>query len=255
MTESYLFVSNIPNGIEFHEATESTGPFARIEVMAMELDKTSTNDREYLFEERESIRRSIVGRPIFYGLKVTRIPVQGGVIRKQDHDFSEKIGFAEAARIVGNKIFATIKVTSPKVVNMLKHGFKDFLFSVGGVADRVDLVKKGVKKVMQMIGAKVTHISMWKNKHEVNESGFEDARMTKLLGFSEATSILYTEYMVCENGICKILDGIRTEFEEAQAIMQIEDAKIEESINRAIAEDINRVTEAIGKMPWLFVDE
>ena len=187
-----MFVS-VPQTLQFSEATAEHTPSALIQITAMELDKESNNKRVYRFSEAESIRKSIEGSPIFYGLKVNRTQVSSNLVkREQEHDFSEKIGYVEKAWIVGKKIKAAIRVTAPKILGMIKRGIKDFLFSVGGDAKQARLVKQGAKKFMEMVGAVVTHISMWKNKHEPTESGFESARVEKILEFQEC--VLYTEF-------------------------------------------------------------
>lgn len=216
MENATFFFVSFPRDIQIFE--EATSSYARIQITAMELDKVSNNDNLYKFSEKESIKKSLIGKPVFYGLKVKRKRISPTkVIREQKHLKKVKIGFIESAKIVGNKIKAVVKITDLDILGMLKKGIKDFLFSVGGVASRARIVIRGAKKFTEMVGAKVTHLAMWKSKHEKKEAGFESARMEKLLEFSEC-ALVAEPVKICGEWGCRILENIKDEFEEARRL-------------------------------------
>jgi len=158
-----------------------------------------------------------------------------------------QIGEVESAWKKGKKIKGIVLVWAKDIVDKLKKGVK-FLFSVGGVAQFGETVKRGKEIVERLYNAVCTHLQMLPNISE--GAGFPNAKMHKIIEINE--SVMFTDVVkVCEMGACKILRGIR-EFEEAEAIAKIEEEK---AINMAVDEDIARIIRAIMKEPWRFIEE
>ena len=193
MIESFLFVS-LPRNLQFFE--ESKQPFARLEITACELDKVSGNGRLYRFAEKEQLRDSLINSPIFYGITSTG-----------KHKKNEQVGFVESAKIVGNKIKAIVKVTSTKILNSLKSGFKNFLFSVGGVADLAKLIQRGAKKFIEMVGAKITHLNIWQSNNP-KTAGFESAKLEKVLEFQESVLLISSKPLNSRNLALMVLSEV-----------------------------------------------
>jgi len=175
MTESFLFVS-LPRNIQiFSEAKKK--PFARVEVLACELDKISENGRLYSFQDAEIMRSSLEGKAIYYG-----ITPEGTHLKASE---TRKIGFVESAKIVGRKIMAILKVTDSGILESLKAGARNFLCSVGGVADKARLIISKTKKFIQMIKPRCTHLQFWQSS-DSSEAGFKGAKVKRVLEFQES---------------------------------------------------------------------
>lgn len=239
MTETFLFVSS-PSGIQFFE--ESKKPFARVEVLAVELDKISGNGRVYRFQDAELMRKSLIGKRITYGISPTGKHLKKG-----------RIGFIESARIVGKKIFAILRIIDSGIIESLKAGARNFLCSVGGVADKAKLVLSKAKEAfIQMIRPRCTHIQFWQS-NDGSEAGFPSAKMTRVLEFQE--SVFYAGDVTveeCDMFGCRILTQIRKnyEFEEAKR-KTIREMIKRKTINIAVAYSIA----AIIREPWQFIEE
>ena len=176
METSFLYITK---GYTFEEGK---GKFARIQITAMELDKVSRNKNLYRFSERYEIARSIIGRKVRWGISRVGKHLKG--LR------TKVVGFVESTKVVGNKIRAVIKITDTDVISMLKSGIKRaFRFSVGGVAQTARLVQKAGKRFFELIGARVNHLQMWLSE-KPRESGFESAKVEKVLEFSESALIV-----------------------------------------------------------------
>jgi len=237
--DTFLFIS-LPKNFQIFEEGKKN-PFARVEVMAVELDKISANGRVYAFQDAELMRASLVGKQILYGL------TPEGKHRKAYQTI--KIGFVESARIVGRKIMAVLKITDSGILETLKAGARNFLCSVGGVADMAKLVVEKAKRFIKMIRPRCTHIQFWQSS-DSSEAGFPTAKMTKILEFQE--SAFFTEDVTvqeCDMFGCRVLAQIRRdyEFEEAKRKLVRESIK-RKAISRAIAEDIVRIIKGIPEL-------
>lgn len=231
ITGSFLFITS---EMEFQEATAKG---ARVLITMAELDKPSSNNRMYRLAEGKSIAKSLIGKTIHFG----------ATILGKHLNNVPTIGFVESAYQAGNKIKGIVRITAKEYVDAIKKGQK-FLFSIGGIADFGETIKRGKEMVTRLYNAICTHLQMLPN--DPNGAGFPTAKMHKVIEINE--SVMYTNLMVCEDGVCKILSGIQEEFEESKAFMDMVEAKV---INMAIDDDIVATIKAIMKEPWVIFDK
>ena len=234
MMGSFFFVSS---EVEFQEATKKG---AVVLATLMELDKVSQNDIIYRFEEGEQLAASLVGKSIRFGADwfgkhiLKKNPVIGKVLN---------------AWKVGKKIKGKVLISAKEFVDKIKSGMK-FLFSVGGVAQFGETVKKAGRTCTRLWYAICTHLQMLPN--DPKGAGFPSAKMHKVIEINE--SVIVTDYnlRVCDGETCKILSHIKNEFEEAK---RIADEMEEEAINMAVIKTIAGIQRAIAKEPWQFIEE
>jgi len=170
----------------FQEVAEK---FARIEATVMELDKASEgNNRIYQIEEGSDIAKSLIGKPVYYG--VTPLKRHDNPLVKEDSQ-KEPVGLVEFAEVVGKKIKAKIKIFNESIIETLKAGTK-YLFSVGGHAVKETLKKMGEKIIHILHGAKCNHLQLVDVGTPV---GFPNAQMEKLIEIQETI-------MMCQGGVC-----------------------------------------------------
>lgn len=235
MRGSFFFITG---EIEFQEATKKG---ALILATLALLDTVSANDRIYRIEEGASIAKSLIGKPVRYGSDWL-----GRHLKKV-----QIIGAVEKAWEEGKKIKGLVRVWNKELVERLKKGFKP-LFSIGGVAEFAELIKKGKKIITKLYNAVCTHLQLLPS-----DAGFPTAKMHKLIEINE--SVILTEIektvSVCDAYGCRILGTIRKEFEEALEKKAIEEAIEEKVINRAIAEDISVMIMKVVKEPWRFFEK
>lgn len=170
---SFLFISS---EVVFQETTAKG---ARLEVTMLELNKPSDQNTEYCIEEGDVIAESLVGDPIFYGTNW----------KNQHKNDGEPIGIVESAKKIGNKIKGIINIWAPELINIIKRGGK-FLFSIGGVAKFAELIEKGGKKVMRMIGAICNHLQMVPLGTKV---GFPNAKVERVIEINETVMFISEE--------------------------------------------------------------
>lgn len=231
MTKSFFFVTN---EVEFQESTKKKG--ARILATFMELDTISQNKRVYRVEEGKSIARSLIGKAVrfgadWFGKHIKNVP---------------NIGIVEKAFQEGKKIKGVIRVWDKDIVSQLKRGIK-FLFSVGGVADFAEVVKKGKRVFTRLYNAVCTHLQMLPN--DPKGAGFPTAKMHKIIEINESVIITDHNIKVCDAYGCRILSGIMSEYEFQEAKKKAIREKIKQKVlNRAIAQDIMSSIRAIGRI-------
>lgn len=224
---------------------EGKGKGARILATFCELDKPSNNNRIYRFAEGKQMAKSLVGRAIKFGADwkgkhLTKVPV---------------IGKVEKAWVEGKKIKGIVRIWAKNIVAKLKKG-KKYLFSVGGMAQFSETVKRGKKFVTTLFNAICTHLQLLPNNPK--GAGFPSAKMHKIIEINESVMITQTSdnLTVCDAYGCKILSEIQTEFEEArkveEAVEELTETKI---ISRAIAEGIAVVVRQDIKNPRKFMVE
>ena len=246
--QSFLFVTSeiefLPVELGDILFEEAKGKGARILATFCELDKPSGNNRIYRFEEGDQMAKSLIGKPIRFGAYMK------GIHFKK----APKIGIVESAWKEGKKIKGIVRIWGKEIIAKLKKGIK-FLFSVGGVAQFGETVKSGGKFVTKLYHAICTHLQLLPNNPK--GAGFPSAKMHKLIEINESVMLAQIEDIkVCDAYECKILTGIKTDFEESnrikEAIGELTEAKI---INKAIAEGIAMVTNVIIKEPRKFMNE
>lgn len=242
MAETFLFVS-LPRDIQIFEEGRKK-PFARVEVLACELDKVSENGNLYAFQDAEIMMASLVGKGIYYGI------TQTGEHLKPNQTI--KIGFVESARIVGRKIMAVLNINDDGVISSLKAGMKNFLCSVGGVADKAKLVVEKTKKFIRMIRPRCTHLQFWQSS-DPNDAGFTNAGITKVLEFQESALLMEnTTVEECDIFGCRVLAKIRRDYEyEESKRKTIREIAKRKAINRTIAQIISLAI----KEPWRFIEK
>jgi len=246
--KSFLFVTSeiisMPVEIEAIYFEEGKKKGARIFATFCELDKPSANNRIYRFAEGKRMAKSLIGKFIRYGADW----------KGKHFKNVPKIGKVESAWVEGKKIKGIIRIWAKKFVAEIKKG-KKFLFSVGGVAQFSETVKKGGKFITTLFNAICTHLQLLPNNPK--GAGFPSAKMHKIIEINESVMLTQTEDIkVCDAYGCKILKNIKDEFEEARKIEKaIEESAEEKVINRAIAEDIAAMIRVVMKEPWKFIDE
>lgn len=198
--QSFFFITT---EVEFQEATKKG---ARILATFMELDTPSQNGRIYRFVEGKRIARSLVGKFIRFGANWI-----GKHLKK-----APKIGIVEEAFQRGKKIKGIVRIWDKGIIKQLKRGIK-FLFSVGGVAQFGEMIKKGKQIFTKLHNAVCTHLQLLPN--DPSGAGFPTAKMHKILEINESFMMTKTSLRLCGfDGKCRILYGIKTDFEEALAI-------------------------------------
>lgn len=224
--ESFFFITT---ECEFQEATKKG---ARVLATFMELDTPSQNGRIYRFVEGKEIAKSLIGRTIRYGADwlgkhLTNVPI---------------IGKVETAFREGKKIKGVVHIWNKNIIEKLKAGVK-FLFSVGGVAQFTKAVKKGKQIFTTLYNAVCTHLQLLPNNPK--GAGFPTAKIHKILEINESYILTDDNLKLCDmNGKCRILNGIKVEFEEALVYEEI----IETEIAKDIAEEIDRASRIIARL-------
>lgn len=231
----------ITSEVEFQESTKKG---ARILATFMELDKPSANNRIYRFVEGATIAKSLIGKPIRYG---------ASIVTGKHYEEVPNIGEVETAYQKGKKIKGIVLIWAKDIIAKLKKGVK-FLFSVGGVAQFGEAIKRGKKIVERLYNAVCTHLQLLPNIPE--GAGFPSAKMHKVIEINE--SVMFTDYdrTICFEGECEILSNIKNEFEEAKRIKKrIKEKAINKAIAIGIADTIEAAKKAIIKEPWIFEEE
>lgn len=176
--DNFFFVSS---ELEFEESVGDKG--ARIVATVMELEKVSGNNKLYKIEEGEQIAKSLAGVPVYYGtdwMGKHDNPI------KDPKSNNDPVGFVEIAKVVGNKIKATIKITAHNIIDTLKQGVK-YLFSVGGNAISETIKHIGEKIVHILHGARCNHLQIVPFGTPV---GFPSAKLEKVLEINETVMLL-----------------------------------------------------------------
>jgi hypothetical protein len=162
---------------------------ALIEATVLELEKESEGRAHnvYRLDEGPAIAESLVGLPVYYGVDI---------FRRHDNPFvsgrdKDPVGIVEAARVVGNKIKATIRITAEALIEKLKKGAK-YLFSVGGIAVSETAKKVGDKIIHVLHGARCNHLQIVDANVPV---GFPNAKIERLIKIDETV-------MICEGDQC-----------------------------------------------------
>lgn len=163
--QSFLYVSN---DIEFQESTATS---ATLEATILELNKVSEQGTEYRVSDGTRIAKSLIGKNVFYG-----IDFEG------KHAKGEPVGFIENAWQTGRRIKAEITIYNTALIDKLKKGIK-FLFSVGGIAQFVEVVKRAGRTVRRMCDAVCSHLQILDPSVKV---GFKDAKVERVLKFNES---------------------------------------------------------------------
>lgn len=224
--ESFFFITN---ECKFQEATKKG---ARVLATFMELDTPSRNKRIYRFEEGESIAKSLIGRLIRFG---------ANWIGKHLEDVPV-IGKVEKAFQQGKKIKGIVHIWDKNIVSQLKKGVK-FLFSVGGVAQFGEVVQKGKQFFTRLYNAVCTHLQLLPNNPK--GAGFPTARIHKILEINEAYLLTNERLKVCDlYGKCRILNGIKKEFEESA----LEEDIIIREVVQSIAEEVKRAGRVMARL-------
>lgn len=228
MFQSFLFVTS---EIEFQEASEKG---AKVFGTFMELEKPSSNGRVYRFVEGARIAKSLIGRTVRYGadwlgMHILKNPV---------------IGIVKNAWRDGNKIKGIVNFTDKDIITQLKNGVK-FLFSVGGVAQFGETVRRGVTRLYNAV---CTHLQLLPDNP--SGAGFPSAKIHKVIAINESVMISRNREECNGNcptcdGSCGVLGGIEETFEEAKRIEA-------EVLNMAIARDIASVVEDVICEPWKY---
>jgi len=227
---SFFFITT---EVEFQEATKKG---ARILATFMELDTPSQNGRIYRFVEGKKIAKSLIGRYIKFGASWI-----GKHLKKVP-----KIGIVESAFQKGKKIKGIVRIWDKGIIKQLKRGVR-FLFSVGGVAQFGEIIQKGKQFFTKLHNAVCTHLQLLPN--DPDGAGFPTAKMHKIIEINESFMMTDETLKICNlDGKCRILNGIKNEFEEALAIE-------EKIIHDIVIQDIARITRIIMKEPWLFFEE
>jgi len=178
---SFLFVSS---EIVIQETTEKG---ALIEATLMELNKTSESGNIYRIEEGEQIAKSLVGKPVFFGITWSGkhdnpISVKG--IKK------EPVGLVENTKKVGDKIKGLIRIIEVGLVEAIKSGAK-FLFSVGGVAQYAkEVYEESGRKVRKLFNAVCNHLQMVPFGTKV---GFPNAKLERVIEINETVLFDFVE--------------------------------------------------------------
>jgi len=246
--QSFLFVTSeiefLPVELSDILFEEAKGKGARILATFCELDKASGNNRVYRFEEGEQMAKSLIGKPIRYGASLK------GIHFKK----VPKIGIVENAWVKGKKIKGIVRIWGKEIIAKLKKGIK-FLFSVGGVAQFGETIKKGGKFVTKLYHAICTHLQLLSNNPK--GAGFPSAKMHKIIEINESVMLAQTEDIkVCDAYGCKILTDIKNEFEESRKIEEaVEELTESKIIDKAIVEGIAMVANITIKEPWKFMNE
>ena len=172
--DSFLFVTG---DVVFQETTPKG---AVLEITALELNKESQQNTptEYRIEEGEQIAASLVGNPIYYGTKATGKHLKG----------RPSVGEVLDAWKKGNKIKAKILITSKSLIKKIKKGIK-FLFSVGGVAEFAEVIRRGKRIVKRMVNAFCNHlqiVDVW------TKVGFPNAKVERLIEINE--TVLFVDF-------------------------------------------------------------
>jgi len=163
--QSFLYINN---SIEFQE---STGRSVLVSACVLELDKVSQQNTEYRISEGNRISRNLVGKNVFYG-----IDFEG------KHAKGEPVGFIENAWQTGRRIMAEIRIHNSKLVERIKRGVK-FLFSVGGVAQFIEVVKKAGRSIRRMVDVAMSHLQLVEPNTQV---GFPNAKLERVLEINES---------------------------------------------------------------------
>jgi len=235
--DSFFFVTR---EISFEETKEKG---ARLYATFMELDKASVNGRIYRFAEGIKMAKSLIGKPVFYG-----------VTWFGKHDLSKApIGIVETAEVIGKKIKGIVRVTDQGLIETLKQKVK-YMFSVGGIADFAENVKEGGKQLINKFGRPIiklynavcTHLQLLDG--DPKKAGFESAKMERLIEINESALQTGT-IMVCEHGTCKILQGIKE-----QGLQEYEENLFDNVILETIGAEIKAIGVLIGLRQRGFID-
>lgn len=169
---SFLFVTG---DVVFQETTPKG---AVLEITALELNKESQQDvpTEYRIEEGEQIAASLVGNSIRYGTTAL------GKHKKK----TSVVGKVLSAWKKGNKIKARILITAKSLIDRIKKGVK-FLFSVGGVAEFAEVIKRGGRIIRRMVNAVCNHLQIVDIGTKV---GFPNARIERLVAINETVLLV-----------------------------------------------------------------
>ena len=167
MTEAFFFITDKID-VSFEE-TAAKG--ARIEATFAELETVSQQGTMYRFEDAELMRKTLEGQSVYYGTNI---------FGKHDRT-KEPVGFVESVKIIGNKLKGIVKITAQHIIEDLKRGIQ-FLFSVGGQAERFEEIVKFGRCVRKYINAICTHLQIVDVGTKV---GFPTAKMEKLIEIQE----------------------------------------------------------------------
>lgn len=170
--QSFLYVSS---SIELEE---TTGRNALVSACVMELGKISEQGTFYEISEGVRMAKSLVGRPVYYGINL-----------EGKHKKGLAVGIVESAHKVKQKIMATIRITDLGLIDKLKRGTR-FLFSVGGIANIVETIRKAGRIIKKKLGCIMTHLQIVDADTNV---GFPSAQIERVLEINE--SILLVDEM------------------------------------------------------------
>lgn len=154
---------------------ETIGKNALISACVLELNKVSEQNTEYRISEGNRMANQLIGKSVFYD-----IDYEG------KHAKGEPVGVVESARKVGNRIMAKIRIHNIDLIERLRQGVK-FLFSVGGIADFYEVVKKAGRTVKRMVNCVMSHLQILDPKTRV---GFKNARLERVLEINESVLLV-----------------------------------------------------------------
>lgn len=169
--QSFLYINN---SIEFEES-ESTAKNALISACVLELNKVSQQNTEYQISEGLRIANSLVGRPVYYGIDALG-----------KHAKNLVVGVVEKAWKVGNKIKSQIRITDLDLIEKLRQGVT-YLFSIGGIADFAESVKRGGRLVKKFVNCVLTHLQILPLGVKV---GFKNAKLERVLEINESVLLI-----------------------------------------------------------------
>lgn len=168
--QSFLYVSN---DIQFQESSAKS---AIIEATVLELNKISEQGTEYRISDGARIAKSLIGKNVFYGVN----PETGR------HRKGQPVGIIENAWQIGRRIKAEITIFNETLIEKLKRGIK-FRFSVGGICEFIEVVKKAGRIVKRMVDAVCSHLQILDPTVRV---GFPNAEVERILKFNESILLI-----------------------------------------------------------------
>lgn len=184
MSENFFYF--ISGSVKFQESSPKG---ALIEATVLELEKESEGPMHnvYEIEDGPAIAKSLIGKEVYYGVDPF-LRHENPFVSGKD---KEPVGVVETAKVVGNRIKATIRIIAESLIETLKRGTK-YLFSVGGIAISETVKKVGDKIIHVLHGARCNHLQIVDASVPV---GFPNAKMEKLIEINETV-------MVCEGALC-----------------------------------------------------
>jgi hypothetical protein len=226
---SFIYITT---DVVFQEANKKG---AKVFGTFMELEKPSQNGRIYRFVEGAKIAKSLIGKTVRFGADwLGKHILQNPAIGTVSNAWQE-----------GHKIKGIVSFTDKGIISQLKKGAK-FLFSVGGVAEFAELVRKGKKVFTKLHNAVCTHLQLLPNNPD--GAGFPSAKMHKVIEINESV-MLTRNFGTSTSDESAILRVVEEPFNEAAMILAEVESKV---LNMAVARDIALVIEDVMHNPWKY---